>query len=213
MSEETRRKVAQGESVESIAAETGHYWPSLWDHPENGALRGKRQSPHILRPGDELVIPRPRPKTVSVISGAQHAFRRRGIPSRLRLQVMLHWKPRAHEKYVLIVDNKDQVEGCTDEQGFIDCPISPTACAATLEVGEGGNQQTLRLRLRYLDPIDDDSGVKQRLHNLGYLTTADAEEEQAAQEALSALAAENVTNDSASRKCRAQRALVKKHHS
>ena len=44
--------VQQGESVESIAHAAGHFWDTVWQHPDNAALRQLRRSPHVLLPGD-----------------------------------------------------------------------------------------------------------------------------------------------------------------
>lgn len=58
MAEGISRVAEAGDSVESIAAEHGHVWQTLWDHASNQALREPRKNPPYaadgglrLRPG------------------------------------------------------------------------------------------------------------------------------------------------------------------
>lgn len=125
-----RHKVQQGESVESIAHAAGHFWETVWEHPENAKLRELRRSAHVLLPGDVVFVPDPRPKKVARATGTQHVFRRKGVPSRLRIRFLVDGKPRAGAKYELFVDGTRAKEGATDGDGLLDEPISPTAARA-----------------------------------------------------------------------------------
>ena len=50
--------VEQGEHLSSIAAKYGFQKvATIWDHPDNAGLKSKRKNPHILLPGDKVVIP------------------------------------------------------------------------------------------------------------------------------------------------------------
>lgn len=130
MSGGKRHKAQQGESVESIAHAAGHFWQTVWEHPENAALRELRKSPHVIHPGDVVFVPDLREKKIGCATGMQHPFRRKGVPSRLKVRFLVDDEPRAGASYELFVDGTRQKEGATDGDGWLDEPISPTAALA-----------------------------------------------------------------------------------
>jgi hypothetical protein len=72
--------VKQGESLYIIAA--AHQiadWKKIWNDDANAELRGKRKSPHILFPGDTVVIPDPAPDSglAAKLDGRLELTRRR----------------------------------------------------------------------------------------------------------------------------------------
>jgi N-acetylmuramoyl-L-alanine amidase len=160
--------VAQGESVDSIAALCGHVPDTIWNAPENRDLKSQRKDPHILMPGDRLFVPPLEPKTVSVATGSLHKFTVQRPRARLNVQIVEAGKPRANEPFVLVVDRNTRLSGKTDGDGRVDQPLPPLARMANLTVGEGEAAVTYRLLLRALDPVTEVSGVQARLRNLGY---------------------------------------------
>jgi len=181
----TFHDVAQGESVESIAAEAGHLPKTLWDAPENKALRDQRRDMHVLMPGDRLFVPPVKPKTFSFPTGSAKTFKVTRPPSRLKLALVKDGKPRANAPYRLTVDGVEE-RGSTDGNGQIDRPISPRAERATLVVGEGKDETRYELGLRALDPVTEVSGAQGRLRNLGYDVEVDGELEARTRAALAA---------------------------
>lgn len=159
--------VAQGESVESLAAAVGHLPKTVWEAPENASLKDQREDMHVLMPGDRLFLPALKTRTFDVPTGTEKKFKVTRPPSRLRIQLVRDGQPRANTPFVLIVDGAS-LPGDTDGQGLVDVPISPRAGAATLVVGTEDDQVTYELSLRGLDPITEVSGVQGRLGNLGY---------------------------------------------
>lgn len=119
--------VQQGESVESIAFTAGHFWETVWKHPENAALRERRRSPHVLLPGDVVFVPPLEHKEFERATGKQHPFHRKGVPSRLKVRFLVDDKPRASAAYVFFVDGARMKEGQTDGDGVLDEPVSPLA--------------------------------------------------------------------------------------
>ena len=70
--------VQQGECLISIAEDSGFLWESLWNLPDNAALKDKRKDPFALYPGDVVTIPDPRPREESLAIDNRHIFRRKG---------------------------------------------------------------------------------------------------------------------------------------
>lgn len=160
--------VRQGECIESIARAHGYLPDTLWNHPDNAQLKRERKDPSLLLPGDRVQVPDPRPRQEQAADGRKHRFRRKGLPSKLRVQVLRDGEPRKSEPYTLNIDGRLS-KGTTDGDGVVEVPVPPDAQKGTLIVGKDEqDQQTFELRLSGLDPIASISGVQQRLENLGY---------------------------------------------
>jgi hypothetical protein len=158
-------EVSQGECMSSIAAAHGLTWKAIWNHPANRELKELRKNPNVLLPGDRVFIPE---KEIGWYSGQtekRHEFVRKGVPSKLRLRLMLEGKPRSQEKYTLKVGALE-FSGTTDSEGILEQSIPPDATRGILVVGDG--QEIFPLSLGHLDPIDELTGVQARLRNLGF---------------------------------------------
>jgi hypothetical protein len=165
--------VKLGEEISSIAFQYGFRPEVVWEDPDNAGLRLERENGHVLQEGDVLTIPDLRPKSVPVSTGRVHTFRRRGVPEKLRLQLLNGDRPRANLDYLLTVDGVS-TEGRTDAEGRIEIWISPAARSGKLLLGAS---EEIDLQLGYLRPVTTDAGMRARLKNLGFLDdeAADAE--------------------------------------
>ena len=76
-----------GDCIHSIADAHGHFWETVWSHPDNSDLRRKRETPSVLEPGDEIAVPEIRVETEPAATEKKHRFRRRGVPVSLRIVV------------------------------------------------------------------------------------------------------------------------------
>lgn len=54
--------VEPGDSMASIADQTGHYWQTIWDDPANQDLKKTRENPETLLAGDKVTVPSLREK-------------------------------------------------------------------------------------------------------------------------------------------------------
>jgi hypothetical protein len=160
-------KVRQGDSIDSIAQRYGHFWETIWNHPENAELKQRRVNPDVLDPEDEVFVPEIRLKQESRPDADKHVFRRKGIPERISIQVKEEGEPVANEDYVLEVEEQ-RYSGQTDSDGMIEHPIDPAARSGKLTLGTGSKARAYRLRFGHLDPASEVSGVQARLKNLGY---------------------------------------------
>jgi N-acetylmuramoyl-L-alanine amidase len=154
--------------MESIAQEHGYFWQTLWEHPNNAELKAKRQNPDVLLPGDVVYIPEKRLKEEPGATEQRHRFKRKGVPSMLRLVLKdENDEPRVGVPYVLEIDGKLS-SGETDSAGRIERPIPPDAQRGKLIVGTGNDQEEHQLQLGHMDPVTEITGVQGRLKNLGY---------------------------------------------
>lgn len=159
--------VQPGDCIESIAFTSGHFWRTLWDHPDNQQLKSVRKDPNVLLPGDRVAIPDLRPKHESGATEQRHRFKRKGVPSELRLVLLENDKPFANEPYQLEIDGR-VTDGQTAADGSVELPIPPNARDGRLIVSEGSKQRIYHLDLGGLAPVTEISGIKSRLRNLGY---------------------------------------------
>jgi len=162
--------VEQGDCISSIAFAHGFFPDTIWNHPDNSALKQKRKDPNVLRAGDMVVIPEKEIKEISEATEQKHRFRKKGVPAKLKVRLLKKGKPRKNEKYRLIIDGIP-VEGSTDGDGFVEQPLPPNAREGKLIVGDG--KETFLFRFGHVDPLDTEDGVAGRLHNLGYSAATD----------------------------------------
>jgi hypothetical protein len=162
--------VRQGDCVLSIAADHGIGDPRIIvDHPDNEQLfRDSRRRAGILGPGDILTVP---------IETNEHSVSEN---SELRLRVTL---PRTSLRLYLkkadgsamsgeavkywLPARDEPLDASTDGDGLLDIRVPATARVVRVQIVSTG--QMLHVRPGALDPIDQESGVVQRLSNLNYL--------------------------------------------
>ena len=160
-----KRKVGEGNSTSSLALQNGFFWRTIWEHGENAGLRQKRKDPNVLSADDDIFIPELQIKKVSKGTEAEHVFKRKGEPSKIKMQLLELGNPRKDEDYILEVAGELK-RGKTDAEGKIEHFIPGDAKSAKLIFKDG--KEVHSLRLGSLDPSDLGSGVTQRLNNLGF---------------------------------------------
>jgi len=164
--------IKQGDYLPKIAQENGFYdYLTIWDHGKNAQLKSKRKNPNVLAPGDELHIPDKTPKKESGGTGRMHRFQVK--PGKLMLRLVLedmYFKPIANAPCELRVDGA-VFQIVSKGDGKIEKEIPATAQEAELLMKDGATPLkniTLKIRIGHLDPVEELSGQKSRLSNLGY---------------------------------------------
>jgi len=156
--------VKQGDCISSIAQRNGLFPDKVWNHPKNAKLKEKRKDANILYPGDMVFVPVKEEKQESGATKKRHRFKRKGVPAKLRLQIMEDDQPRANVNYTLVIDSQS-FNGTTDGDGKIEQAIPPNAKKGVLILE---NDTPINLQLGQIDPIDTISGVQARLLNLNF---------------------------------------------
>jgi hypothetical protein len=156
--------VKQGDCISSIAQKHGLFWDKIWNHPKNAKLQETRKDPNVLSPGDVVFVPDKDEREESGATEQRHRFRKKGVPAKLRLQIMEDDQPRSNVPYTLVIDGQI-LKGTTDGNGKIEHSIPPQAKKGVLILE---NDTPIPLQLGHIDPIDTISGVQQRLLNLGF---------------------------------------------
>lgn len=161
--------VAQGECTGSIAAAHGFSWETVWNHPQNEALRQKRKDPNVLYPGDEIFVPPVELRKESRPTGKRHSFVKKVTEAKLSVRLLDQDKPRANVPYTLVVDGIS-MSGVTDGDGFVKHVIPSHAQQGRLSVGAGTTKDVYEFQFGTVDPIETEEGVRGRLMNLGFGT-------------------------------------------
>ena len=157
--------VKQGEHLAAIAARYGFGDASaIWDHPDNQALKEQRGDPNVLLEGDQVVIPDARPKTETGETGRHHRVRIKRPRLMLRFVVQDgRGAPLANQSFTLEVDGR-MVGGETDADGLLEQEVPTGAKKGVLEIAD----TRIEFEVGKLDPVEEVSGWRARLTNLGY---------------------------------------------
>ncbi len=163
--------VSEGENLPKIAAQHGfRRWETIWMDDGNEALRAKRKNPHVLHPGDQVLVPVKRRKTESCATEQHHVFQASILKEMLRIRVeMTRGVPMAEKSYVLMIDGKEY-KGDTTAEGMVEHEIPVNSAEGELRI-EGCSWP---LQIGHLNPVDEDtsdqkiSGAQARLTNLGF---------------------------------------------
>ena len=163
--------VRQGDCLSSIAKQHGlGDWRTIYDHPQNAALRASRPNPNIICPGDILFVPDRTLRWENARTKQRHRFEI-GVPRQLlRLVVQDADGIRiANTAYELTVDGQ-AFTGTTDGNGQLEAQIAVDAREGRLRTGA----YEWELKISHLNPMSPDSvdggvsGAQARLKNLGF---------------------------------------------
>jgi N-acetylmuramoyl-L-alanine amidase len=165
--------VEQGEHLSGIASKYGFRdYKTIWDHPDNASLKQLRKSPNVLLPGDIVSIPDKFVKHEPCATDRTHHFALHTGKLFLRLALRdFDDNPLANTNCELKIDGSS-IPLVTDGNGLISVPISATAKEATLIFKDPlvPFDLSVPIKIGHLDPVEEISGQKARLNNLGYIT-------------------------------------------
>lgn len=166
--------VRAGDCIESIAASIGCDWRALWEHPKNGPLRAKRANPNVLAPGDLVRVPKELvPNGCAISKGATHVFEGVAPTTTLDVRFVEHGedgvRPLSGVPYAVRALDIER-RGTTTSEGRVveTIPLEVRRAYVTLHP-DTDHAREVRVEIGVLDPIEDPTGVTQRLQNLGWL--------------------------------------------
>lgn len=169
----SRYKVKSGDCMLGIAAKFGFTdWNEIWNHAQNKDLRDRRPDVTVLAEGDLVFLPDLKPQVFVLATGKRHRIVINRLKVAIRPQILhLDATPVASAKYTLELADK-AMEGSTDGEGWIEQKVPADTNELKLIVrltdDPAGPCYVVRLAIGHLDPVDTDSGLQQRLSNLGY---------------------------------------------
>lgn len=166
----TNHTVRQGDCISSIAAKHRMLPETIWDAPENEALRAERPHWNALAPGDVVVVPDVTERVEDAAVDQAHRYVRKAVFEKVKL--VLHdedGEPRAKLAYQIeFPDGTEMIEGETGDDGVIEFKHPPKIEKATLRVEAPDFKEVHELEFGGVDPITTVEGMQHRLRNLGY---------------------------------------------
>ena len=170
MAQPDKHRVRPGDTLPSIAQEHGFSsLKTIWDHPDNAALRKTRPNPNVLNPGDEVALPVRQVREESGATEQRHRFRTRREPLLLRVKVLDLDGEAVHR--TCLYQDETQVTIAPENDGAYEARIDPRVRAAHLRLtGETPDEPVIEVDLDVggLNTVDDPQGQQDRLNNLGY---------------------------------------------
>ena len=161
--------VKQGDCTSSLANQHGLFWETIWNHPNNAQLKENRKDANILQRGDKIFIPEKEERQEEGATEMLHQFRRKGVPAKLKVRMLVDDEARAITSFSLYVDKVLIREGKTTNDGFIEAGIPPNATKGKIVLTDDqGNKEEYSFDFGTVDPLDSGEGIKGRLFNLGY---------------------------------------------
>ena len=165
--------VKQGDTLIRVASTHGfRSWETIWNDPQNESLREKRSDPQVLYEGDRIVVPEKTLKTLSAASSAAHRFRAKSARCFIRIRLKDQWgEPFKDQPYEFTSGGKEW-KGQTDESGVISLAVPPETIDGTLKFWPDPDNSeafvTCIVKIGYLNPATETTGIQGRLNNLGF---------------------------------------------
>jgi hypothetical protein len=157
------RVIRQGDTVASVVG-TAADPDAVWNDPANDSLRALRKDPAVLCPGDVLQVPETEPIWHTIKPGSSTTFVAPVATQRVDL-VLAFPAPLANAAYV-VKGLGDDRPGTTGADGSLSVDVPVDRDSFLLELVD--QKTTLHVLVGHLDPIDEESGVRQRLANMGF---------------------------------------------
>jgi hypothetical protein len=142
---------------------------AVWGHAKNADLRKVRSDPAVLCAGDILYVPDDDPPPHTVQAGDSKTFTSPTATQNVKL-VLMGQEPIANEAYVIHGIGDDDIQGTTGGDGSLSVDVPVDLDSFTLELTD--QQVTYEVFVGHLDPVTEESGVQQRLTQLGFRSSA-----------------------------------------
>jgi len=159
--------IRQGDYLARLAQTLRFDAAQVWNHARNEPLRTLRKHSEVLLPGDVLYVPDPSDEPLAVEVGSGNSFR--GNVARVELVVVSkdgNGRPRGGVKawvHGLGAVREETTGG--DGKLTLKVPVDTRKVSVVFE----GDARVYQLRVGNLDPVEETTGVRQRLIALGYL--------------------------------------------
>jgi N-acetylmuramoyl-L-alanine amidase len=169
--------VGPGDYLTAIAYAAGVTVDDIWNDPANAQLKELRSNPEMLAPGDVVYVPVVERKFEPVSVG--EAAQMMADPTKVKVNVVLEM--RDDDGQNVLAGKTFRIEGLGGDR--VENPIGPDGAvsfevpATTREVVLVVDEMSLKLPVLVggMDPVNEASGLHQRLRHLGY-TDGDAGE-------------------------------------
>lgn len=161
--------VVSGDTLLALASKAGlDSWEDIVNAPENASIKDTLTDPGILKRGISVFIPNKELKQQPSAIDAKHPFNVKRPKAWLRMAIKnADGTALANGKYDFTAADKT-INGTIAATGIIEEAVPITTTSGTLKVVSGKVTAQWQLRIGWMDPISEDSGIKSRLANLHF---------------------------------------------
>lgn len=162
--------VVQGDTLLALASKNGlDSWEDIVNASENASIKDTLTDPGILNPGVSLFIPNKTMKQQPSAIDAKHPFNIKRPKAWLRIAVKdAAGAALANSKYELTAAGVT-TSGTIAADGIIEQAVPIDTTTGKLKVWTSDTTfEEWELKIGWMNPISEDSGVQSRLANLGF---------------------------------------------
>ncbi len=161
--------VQQGDHVQKLAFRRGVKPEDVWSHEKNADLKSRRKSMEMLCPGDVLFLPDEPGPALDVAAGTGNRYRATVPTVTASFTLDRSLGDVAGKAYEVrgIPGSPDPLPGVVGGDGLIELHLPIWVREVTVVIPSMGI--SAHVSVGDLDPLDEPSGVKQRLRHLGHL--------------------------------------------
>jgi hypothetical protein len=167
--------IKQGDYLTRLAHRLGFIADEVWNHGKNAELKAQRRDPDTLKAGDILFIPDVPKKRNAYTKESENRYVAELPRLPVSLAVAQNGEPAKDAKFV-VKGLDEEIEGTTDAEGTVRFEVDVNVREALIELPE--LKKSYRMLLGDLDPVEEPSGARQRLMQLGYYSATLAGEDQ-----------------------------------
>ena len=161
--------VQQGDHAIKVAFRFGLTKDALWANPKNAALAEQRKKGDLLHPGDILYVPAAPPDPLPLTSGGPNKFSAVVPTVPVKLELGSPSRSLGGQPFEVhgLADRAEPLRGTTTGTGCVEIEVPVWVREVTVKLPKAG--LVVPLHVGDLDPIEEPSGVAQRLRNLGFM--------------------------------------------
>ena len=156
--------IKQGDYLTRVAHRLGFNPEEVWNDPKNAELKELRSDYDTLKSGDILFIPDVPKKKNPFNKDTSNSYVAKIPKLPVSLTLDHRGEPIADEKYI-VRGLDEELEGTTDGEGKVEFEVDVNVKEVVVELVD--KKKSYRMLLGNLDPVDDPSGARQRLMQLG----------------------------------------------
>lgn len=167
--------IKQGDYLTRIAHRLGFEPDEVWNDAKNAELKKLRSDPDTLKSGDILFIPDVPKKKNPFKKETSNSYVAKVPKMPVSLTLDHNGEPIADEKFI-VRGLDEELEGTTTGEGKVEFEVDVHVKEVVVELVD--KKKSYRMLLGNLDPIDEPSGARQRLMQLGiYSATLEGEDQ------------------------------------
>ncbi|AUX25621.1 uncharacterized protein SOCEGT47_061700 [Sorangium cellulosum] len=164
--------IQQGDHLRKLAFRAGIDAETLWRHEKNQELSSRRKNMDLLLPGDVLHVPAEPAPALDLHVGTMNRYKAKVPAMHVKLKLESAMRSLAGQRFEVhgVSEGAEPIGGTTTAEGEAAFDVPVLVREVEIRLPDAG--LVIPVLVGDLDPIDEPSGVIERLRNLGFLPPA-----------------------------------------